>query len=140
MMVMQGTKHLAELTVDLFNRASDDAELSERMSFANTTVHLHFTDPAGNASCTVWLDRLPIGAEMGAVGQAEIELFAPTQIWMDLYQRKRQLPIEIVRGEVTYTGPVRKFLRVVPLLSSFDFEGFKASPPYPGGTITSSAG
>lgn len=139
MMVMHGTKHLAELTVDLFNRASDDAELSERMSFANTTVHIHFTDPGGDASCTVWLDRLPIGAELGAVGQAEIELYAPTSIWLELYQQKRQLPIEIVRGEVTYTGPVRKFLRIVPLLSSFDFEAFKASPPS-GGTITSSAG
>lgn len=140
MMVIKEATKLAELTVDLFNRASDDAELGERMSFANTTVHIYFTDPEGDECCTVWLDREPIGAEMGAVGEAEIEMFAPTAIWMDLYAQKRQLPIEIVRGEVTYTGPVRKFLRVVPILSSFDFEAFKASPPIPGGTITSNAG
>ena len=77
MMVIKETTKLAELTVDLFNRASDDAELGERMSFANTTVHIYFTDPEGDECCTVWLDREPIGAEMGAVGEAAIVAVAP---------------------------------------------------------------
>ena len=122
------TQNLVELTVEFFNTAAQDAELSERMSFANTTVQIHFTDLPGENVCTIWLDRLPIGAEVGVVGEAEVELFAPAKIFMGLFAGKEALPIAIVRGDVTYTGPVRKFLRVVPILSSFDFAMFNEAP------------
>ncbi|MCW3015490.1 MAG: hypothetical protein JWO02_2582 [Solirubrobacterales bacterium] len=130
---------LPALTAAFFKRAAQDEELSERMSFADTVVHIHFTDLEGVNACTVWLDRTPIGAEVGAIGQAEVELFATGQVWMDLFVGKGQLPISIVRGDVSYSGPVRKFLRVVPLLSSFDFEMFKASQPMTGGAVRSPA-
>lgn len=134
------TANLAELTAAFFNRAGDDAELSERMSFADTVVHIHYTDlPAGRNVCTVWLDRNPIGGEVGAVGDAEVELYAPTSVFMDLFAGKVALPIAIVRGDVEYHGPVRKFLRVVPILSSFDFAMFKSSPPVSGEAIPNPA-
>jgi hypothetical protein len=130
------TDNLPELTARFFNRAGDDAELSERMSFADTVVHIHYTDlPASQDVCTVWLDRTPIGGEVGAIGQPEIELYATAGVFMDLFAGRVALPIAIVRGDVEYRGPVRKFLRVVPILSSFDFDMFRDSPPIAGGAL-----
>lgn len=138
---MTNLENLPALTAEFFNRAGHDDELSERMSFADTVVHLHFTDlPAGKNVCTVWLDRNPICGEVGAVGSAEIELYAPSKIYGGLFAGKEALPIAIVRGDVEYKGPVRKFLRVVPILASFDYGMFKDSSPSVGGAIPSSAG
>lgn len=120
---------LPEMTVAFFESASQDAELSERMSFADTTVHIHFTDIEGVNSATIYLDRDPIGAEIGTVGTAEVQLWAPSKAYMGLFNGKEALAIAIVRGDVEYKGPVRKFLRVVPILQSFDFDMFKSAPP-----------
>lgn len=125
------SSNLPELMVEFFNRAAEDAELSERMSFANTVVHMHFTDLVGENACTVSLDRDPISAELGAVGSGEVELFGTAQVYQDLFLGSDQLPIAILNGKISYTGPVRKFLRVVPILQSFDFDMFRglASAP-----------
>ncbi|WP_354698828.1 hypothetical protein DSM112329_04526 [Paraconexibacter sp. AEG42_29] len=137
----QQAHSLPALTAEFFNRAGDDAELSERMSFADTVVHIYFTDlPDGDNACTIYLDRNPIGGETGAVGKAEVELFAPSKIFMGLFAGKEALPIAIVRGDVEYKGPVRKFLRVVPILTSFDFDMFKDSSPVTGEAIPNPAG
>jgi hypothetical protein len=119
---------MAELVAELFVRAGQDAELSERMSFAGTIVHIHFESDDGNAreaGCTLFLDRTPISGEVGLVGTAEIDLFARTETFTKMIAGRQALPMAIARGEVTYTGPVRKFLRVVPLLQTFDFEMFR---------------
>ncbi|UTI62661.1 hypothetical protein NBH00_14975 [Paraconexibacter antarcticus] len=124
-------RRLPEMTVAFFAAAATDAELSERMSFADTVVHVHFTDLDGDAAATVYLDRDPIGAELGAVGAAEVQLWAPAAAYLDLFTGREALPIAILRGAVQYKGPVRKFLRVVPILQSFDFGMFRdpTEPP-----------
>lgn len=115
-------REMATLTAEFFMRAGEDPQLSERMAFANTTVHIHFEDGGVTDVCTVWLDRTPITAEHGAIGAPEVELFGPADAWMDMITGKEQLAMAIARGDVTYRGPVRKFLRVVPILRTFDFE------------------
>jgi hypothetical protein len=123
-------KDMAALTARFFQVAAKNAELSERMSFANTTVQIHFTeDGLEEGSCTVWLDKTPIGAEVGLVGEAEIELFGSAEVFMGMITGRVALAMAIARGDVTYTGPVRKFLRVVPILRTFDFDMFRGDPP-----------
>jgi hypothetical protein len=126
---MEGSEaqRMAAMTAAFFERAGDEPELSERMGFAQTTVHIHFEDADGSAGCTIWLDRSPIAAEVGIVGEAEIELFGPSRRFMGLVTGEEAMAIVIARGDITYTGPVRKFLRVVPILRSFDFEAFRGS-------------
>jgi hypothetical protein len=120
-------QRMAAMTAAFFARAGDEPELSERMGFAQTTVHIHFEDEEGSAGCTVWLDRSPITAEVGIVGEAEIELSGPSRRFMGLVTGAESLAIVIARGDITYTGPVRKFLRVVPILRAFDFEAFRGA-------------
>jgi hypothetical protein len=112
---------MASLTAEFFARAGLESELSERMSFAHTTVHIHFIDGDEEAGCTVWLDRTPISAEVGFIGDVEVELFGSCKAFTDMITGKEAMAMLIARGEVTYTGPVRKFLRVVPILRTFDF-------------------
>ncbi len=104
-----------------FGQAATDPRLGERMGLAQTTVHIHFDDSHG---ITLLLDRQPIGVEDRIVGSAEVELWGSADVWMEFVRREKQLAMAIVDGEVTYRGPVRKFLRVVPILRSFDFEPY----------------
>jgi hypothetical protein len=132
-------EQMAKLIAEIFERAGQDAELSERMSFAETIVHLHFeSDDEGtpDAGCTLFLDRMPITGEVGLVGSAEIELFGPTETFSKMVAGREALPMAIARGDVTYTGPVRKFLRVVPLLQTFNFEKFRGGEPSNGSPPT----
>jgi hypothetical protein len=128
-------KDMAALTARFFQGAGTNAELSERMSFANTTVQIHFTeDGMEEESCTVWLDKTPIGAEVGLVGEAEIQLFGSAEVFLGMITGKVALAMAIARGDVTYTGPVRKFLRVVPILRTFDFDMFRRETASANGT------
>lgn len=124
---MQGSKDLPGLTVAFFRKGAEDAELSERMSFAATVVQITYTDVAGENACTVWLDRDPIEAEVGASSEAEIELSMTAEVGTTLFTGQVALPIAILNGDVTYRGPVRKFLRVVPIMQSFDFGLFRGA-------------
>ncbi|UTI65428.1 hypothetical protein NBH00_04245 [Paraconexibacter antarcticus] len=122
---MHGANDLPGLTVAFFRKGAQDAELSERMSFAATVVQITYTDVEGENACTVWLDRDPIEAEVGASAEAEIELAMSAETGISLFAGRVALPIAILNGEVTYRGPVRKFLRVVPIMQSFDFGLFR---------------
>ena len=121
-------RSMAAMTAELFNRAGRDPDLSRRMSSAHTVLAVHFEDPRAHAAVTIKLNEETLSAELGLVGQAEIELHASSPVWMELIAGRAHLPIAIVCGDVTYQGPVRKFLRVVPILRAFDFEPFRRRP------------
>jgi hypothetical protein len=117
---------IAATMAEFYARAGEDPELSERMSFANTVIHIRFTDD-DTAGCTIWLDRNPIAAEPRLVGDAEIELLAPTSVYVSMVKGPEVLAMAIAKGQATYTGPVRKYLRVVPILRSFDFDMWRGN-------------
>jgi len=114
-------ERIAKGVAAMFNRAGEDEELSERMAFARTVVEFHFCDDDEETCCTAWLDRTPICAEMGGSDEAEIKVYAAPQVYLQMVAQKKSMAMSIAEGEITYTGPVRKFLRVVPILQSFDF-------------------
>ncbi|WP_320671813.1 SCP2 sterol-binding domain-containing protein [Patulibacter defluvii] len=105
-----------------FARAAQQPELAERMSFARTTVALHLTDAPEGTGCTLYLAGTPIEARAGVDERAEIHLRAPTPLWLDMLADRLPLPIAVAQGKVEYSGPVRKFLRVAPILKGFDFD------------------
>jgi hypothetical protein len=81
---------------------------------ADTTVEVSLADEP-DLSVTLLLDRTPIEVVDGA-GDAEVRIriasFDLAHVWSEDFQ----LPMAIVRGRVRVGGPVRKFLRVVPIL------------------------
>lgn len=90
------------------------AGLDDRVARAPTTVTLRLADEP-DCVCTLRLDRVPIEVIEGAAdGECELSITSVDleRIWsLDFH-----LPIAIARGRVRVSGPVRKFLRVVPIL------------------------
>jgi hypothetical protein len=111
-------QHMADQTARFFLQAAHDEHLGDRLSLANTTVHIHFTDTVG---VTLRLDSSPIQAEPRIVGEAEIKLWGSADKFLTYARGERHLAMAIMYGEVEWEGPVRKFLRIVPILRSFDF-------------------
>lgn len=109
---------MAEVTARFFNTAAGDPKLGDRLALANTTVHFHFTDDAG---VTLDMTKAPIHAEPRIIGEAEIQLYGSPELWMEIVRREKQAAMCITRGELAYEGPVRKWLRIVPILRSMDF-------------------
>lgn len=119
-------QRMAELTAEFFGQAAHDARLGERLGLAGCSVHIHYDDHHG---VTLLLDQRPISAEPRIVGTAEIELWGPPELFLQFVRREKQMAMAINNGELEYRGPVRKFLRIVPILRSFDFGMWRGASP-----------
>lgn len=115
---------MADKTVEFFLQAAHDEHLGDRLALANTSVHIHFTDDVG---LTLRLDSQPISAEPRIVGQAEVELWGSADKFLSYIRGERHLAMAIMHGDIEFAGPVRKFLRIMPILRSFDFTMFKGT-------------
>jgi hypothetical protein len=93
-----------------------DGGLDDRVSRASTTVTLTLADEP-DCVCTLLLDRSPIEIEEGAA-DGECELSIASVDLERIWSRDFHLPMAIARGRVGVRGPIRKFLRVVPILRS----------------------
>jgi hypothetical protein len=95
--------------------ASDDPRLT-RLAAAGTSVSFQ-TREAPEHSVTVLLDRNP---PVLADGQepAEITIGLTAAQAVRLAQGRLLLPNALLAGEVTYSGPARKYLTVDPVLRS----------------------
>jgi hypothetical protein len=88
--------------------------LSARLKLADTTISITLADEP-DLSVTILLDRSPIEVVDGVV-DAEARMWIAsvdlTRIWSpDFY-----LAMAITKGRLRVEGPVRKFLRIVPVL------------------------
>ncbi|MCK9250607.1 MAG: SCP2 sterol-binding domain-containing protein [Solirubrobacteraceae bacterium] len=114
-------EELVDLLVRFFDGGSHDQELAERVAFANTTMAIHLTDAAHEVGCTVHLTGTPIEAVHGIDPNAEIQIYTTTKVMLDVVAGRSAMSMAIAAGDIQYTGPVRKFLRVAPILQRFDF-------------------
>lgn len=117
---------MADQTAEFFLQAAHDERLGDRLSLANTTVHIHFTDTVG---VTLRLDTTPIQAEPRIVGTAEVELWGSADKFLSYARGEKHLAMAIMHGDVEWAGPVRKFLRIMPILRSFDFSVWSRATP-----------
>lgn len=103
---------------DTVAASADDELLSRRLALADTTVRIQLADE-DDLAVTLMLDRTPIEVLDGA-GDAEVALTIASidldRLWLEDFH----LPMAIVRGRVQPHGPVRKFLRVMPIVRGLD--------------------
>ncbi len=97
--------------------AADDPELSRRLALADTTVEVVLADEP-DLSLTLFLDRTPIEVRSGGDDEAEVILQIASFDLAHLVSGEFKLAMAIARGRVRASGPVRKFLSVVPILRS----------------------
>jgi hypothetical protein len=94
--------------------AAQDERMSAVLSRAKTTVRIELADDP-DLSVTLLLDRDPI--ELTQTDEpAEVEISIVSVDLARLYSPDFHLAMAITRGRVGYTGPVRKFLRVTPVV------------------------
>jgi putative sterol carrier protein len=92
----------------------DDPAAGARVALADTKVRIKLSDGAGYAF-TLYLDREPV--ELGeADPDAEIVLAMTASQLEQLTRGDLALAMEIAHGRIAYSGPVRKFLRIIPIL------------------------
>ena len=109
----------AEILFEGFMRILDAAAADEfigrRLAHADATMEVHYVDTDPELSFTVLADREPIEMVRGSVGDADIHLYATMRDGVRFFAGDLHLAMAIARGEVTYTGPVRKMLRIIPI-------------------------
>jgi hypothetical protein len=94
--------------------ANEQPELARRLAWANTTVEVRLADDP-HLAVTLLLDRTPPEVVDGGAN-AETRLLIASVDLDRLWSKEFQLGMAIVRGRVRVSGPVRKFLRVLPIL------------------------
>jgi hypothetical protein len=114
--------------------SSDNEVLSRRLALADTTVGIELADEE-DLALTLLLDREPIEVVDGSA-DPEISLTIASidleRLWLDDFH----LPMAIAHGRVRPRGPVRKFLRVMPILRGLDA---RLNDPSPAGDLTAVA-
>jgi phospholipid/cholesterol/gamma-HCH transport system ATP-binding protein len=108
----------AERSVEQFRRrldgASGDADLTRRLALADTTIRIILADEP-DLAFTVQLDPSAVRTGDGTA-PAESEMVLASIDVDRLFSRGFNLAMAIARGRVRVDGPVRKFLRVVPIV------------------------
>ena len=104
---------MIQTAIEAFRVVAEIEHLSRRMADAETTCALHVTDIGENGGLTALLDRYPIEV-VDHVVSSESRIYGPSEVWLPVFTGGN-LVIAVVRGELRYEGPVRKFLRVFPI-------------------------
>jgi hypothetical protein len=108
------TEWALERFCEAMEAAADDERMSSVLARADTTVRIELADDP-ELGVTLLLDRDPIEITDASV-PAEVELSIVSVDLARLYSPDFHLSMAIVRGRVGYVGPVRKFLRVTPVV------------------------
>jgi hypothetical protein len=114
--------------------SADNELLSRRLALADTTVRIELADEE-DLALTLLLDRTPIEVVDGS-GDAEVGLTIASIDLERLWLEDFHLPMAIVRGRVLTRGPVRKFLRVMPIVRGLNA---RLNDPDPGDDVAAVA-
>jgi hypothetical protein len=115
--------------VTLLQAAADDPVVGHRLMFGQTTVRLIVEDH-DEQQVLLLLDREPVEVVEGMDGvEAETDLWIPSELLARLWDDNFHLAMAIAKGQATFHGPVRKFLRVMPILQDFARRAHDADAP-----------
>jgi hypothetical protein len=112
--------------------AADNPTLSRNLARADTTVRIELADDP-DLAITLLLDRTPI--EVVDPIDAAVELSIASVDLDRLRSPDFHLAMAIARGRVTYSGDVRKFLRITPIVRH---ASLPSRPPAPDQSLTAS--
>lgn len=95
-------------------RAFAQAGVSQRLVRAQVVVRVTLTDAPGT-TLTFLLHRPPARVVVGSTGKCpDVRLAMTFENLVATFSDGSYLPMEILAGRITFEGPVRKFLRVLP--------------------------
>jgi phospholipid/cholesterol/gamma-HCH transport system ATP-binding protein len=96
--------------IEAFRVGAQDEEVCARLARAETTCALH----VGDNGLTALLDRTPIEVLDHPSDDAECHIRGSEDDWMPVFTYGN-LGIALAKGELEWSGPVRRFLQVFPI-------------------------
>ena len=103
--------------VETLNDAAADEHLSARLAVVGATVAIELRGHP-DATLVVRMEHDAIGILDGDEPRTDIRLTMDPIDLHELFAGGLHLPMKIARGQVTYTGQVRRFLRVIAILAA----------------------
>jgi hypothetical protein len=101
---------------ETLNDAAADERLSARLAVVGATVAIELRGHP-DATLVVRMEHDAIEILDGEEAGTEIRLTMDPIDLHELFAGGLHLPMKIARGQVTYTGQVRRFLRVIAILA-----------------------
>jgi len=99
--------------------AAQDPVIGHRLAFGQTTLLLRVEDDS-SAKVFLRLDREPVEVDDQPGDESpEVELCVTRDQLRRIWDPDFHLAMAIAKREASFVGPVRKFLRVMPILHSF---------------------
>jgi len=106
---------MLERFAQVVERAAADPRFGERLALARTTVLMQLGE-SEEMMATMIFDRHPVSVRPGVVGDPEIEIRMSPEEFERFWSDGVHPAMAIAQGRISYEGPVRKILRVVPIL------------------------
>jgi phospholipid/cholesterol/gamma-HCH transport system ATP-binding protein len=126
----------AERSLEMFCEAIEaggrHVDLASRLAVAGTTIRIDLADEP-DLGVTVQLDEERVGLDPPGAS-AEAEMYIASIDLERLFSHDFNLAMAIARGRVRVSGPVRKFLRVIPVIRNLpvaDLDDASASSDSP---------
>ena len=114
---------LVDRTREIIAGLAADPVLGDRLALADCAAEVHIVGAAEPSSFTLLFDRRPVGFEYGPCPDAVVKLFMTPDTLAAFCAGQLHVPIAISDGLVGYEGPVRKLLRVLPLIRRYAEQG-----------------
>lgn len=99
--------------VRAFQLAAEEEWICKRLAHTGTTCAWKVSDT--ELGLTALLDRSPIEVAEEAQDDAEIQIYGGEEAWLSVFSGETHLGMALARGELEWTGPVRKFLVIFPI-------------------------
>lgn len=113
---MSDAAKLAQATlVSAFEAAVSRPDAAERLADADTTIAIAIREAPGSR-LTLRLDAMPPTLELDDVAPVEVEMEIEARALLEVFARSARLPMTFIEGRASFDGPVRKFLRITPIL------------------------
>jgi hypothetical protein len=124
-------REIWESLVDVLEQAADEPKVAEPIGRIGHTVLMRSLDVPGSGVLLVCRDgRIEVQDADGGSSSATIELALRSPDIEKLTAGRLRTAMAIADGRATFAGPVREFLRVLPLVQAM------VNPPVPMGTNT----
>lgn len=108
-----------ESVIDVFEQAADEPKIAEPIGRIEQDVLIRSLDVEGSGLLLVCRDaRIEVRDVDGASADHTIEIALATPDLEKLAAGKSRTAMAIADGRATYDGPVRQFLRVLPLVQA----------------------
>jgi hypothetical protein len=102
--------------VETLSDAAADERLSARLAVVGATVAIELRGHP-DVTFVVRMEQDAIAVLDGDDERTDIRLVMDPVDLHEVFAGGLHLPMKIARGQVTYTGQVRRFLRIVPILA-----------------------